>query len=207
MKVATPVLYPTPEISDKVTEYAENHTMGIPQKLTDYHTWICETQPHANYCISTFQARSLVWLARLAGAKRVLEIGCYLGFSASVWSYAVGPEGTVTGLEFNEEYANTARTKLAGLGGIDNVEFKVGRAIDLLDTLNPSEPYDLIFIDADKSGYPGYLEKILALSPRDAASSGRTRLLKPGGLIVADNILRRAMVVDNTEANPFATTR
>lgn len=57
----------------------------------------------------------------------VLEIGCYLGFSASIWSHAVGPNGTVTGLEFDPEYAKIADSKLAGLG-IKNVEFKIGAA-------------------------------------------------------------------------------
>jgi predicted O-methyltransferase YrrM len=59
----------------------------------------------------------------------VLEIGCYLGFSASIWSHAVGSDGTVTGLEFDPEYAKIAASKLAGLG-IKNVEFKIGAAAD-----------------------------------------------------------------------------
>lgn len=65
-----------------------------------------------------------------ANHDSALEIGCYLGFSASVLSHAVGPDGIVTGLEFNEEYAQTAKDKLNGLG-IKNVEFIVGRATDL----------------------------------------------------------------------------
>jgi hypothetical protein len=151
MKTAENVLYPNAIVGTKVTNYADSHTLGLPKEITDYHAWICETQERANYCISTFQGKSLVWLARLAGAKRgksksiatiqmtyerrihvlmlllVLEVGCYLGFSAAVWSFAVGPEGSVTGLEYSEEYAQTARSKLDGLG-IKNVEFKVGPA-------------------------------------------------------------------------------
>lgn len=149
MKTSTTVLYPNQQVAEKVTEYSEARTSSLPKEIADYHAWICDTQAAANFCISTFQAKSLVWLARLTGAKRgmsghcppsrsvrqsvdfssALEIGCYIGFSAAVLSHAVGPEGTVTGLEFKEEYVQTAQTKLAGMG-IKNVEFKVGPASD-----------------------------------------------------------------------------
>lgn len=66
--------------------------------------------------------------------------------------------------------------------------------------LNNAEPYDLIFIDAQKSGYPAYLEHILAQS----APGGKNRLLRPGGLIVGDNVLRRAIVADDSVDNPAA---
>lgn len=67
-----------------------------------------------------------------------------------------------------------------------------------LSTLKPEEPYDLIFIDAQKSGYPNYLRDILAGSQPGSA----TRLLRPGGIIIADNVLRRALVADGSEDNP-----
>lgn len=69
-----------------------------------------------------------------------------------------------------------------------------------LPELNPSEPYDLIFIDAQKDGYPAYLDAILSGSQ----PGGSKRILKPGGLILADNVLRRALVADSSEANPFS---
>lgn len=68
-----------------------------------------------------------------------------------------------------------------------------------LDALNPAEPYDIIFIDADKSNYPAYLEKILARSQPGQAN----RILRTGGVIVADNVLRRAMVADSGDDNPW----
>lgn len=67
-----------------------------------------------------------------------------------------------------------------------------------LSTLHPEEPYDLIFIDAQKSGYPSYLRDILAGSQPGAAN----RLLRPGGFIIADNVLRRGLVADGSEDNP-----
>lgn len=67
-----------------------------------------------------------------------------------------------------------------------------------LSTLNPEEPYDLIFIDAQKSGYPSYLRDILAGSQPGSTN----RLLRPGGIIIADNVLRRGLVADGSEDNP-----
>jgi predicted O-methyltransferase YrrM len=69
-----------------------------------------------------------------------------------------------------------------------------------LPALQPEKPYDLIFIDAQKSGYPEYLRQILANSQPGSSS----RLLRKGGLIVADNVLRRGLVADDSEANPWA---
>lgn len=67
-----------------------------------------------------------------------------------------------------------------------------------ISALNPEEPYDLIFIDAEKSGYPRYLQEILAGSQPGSTS----RLLRPGGIIIADNILRRSLVADSSDDNP-----
>jgi predicted O-methyltransferase YrrM len=66
---------------------------------------------------------------------------------------------------------------------------------------NLSEPYDLIFIDADKTSYPTYLSLILSLS---GGSTGNTRLLRSGGIIMADNILRRGLIADASDANPWS---
>jgi predicted O-methyltransferase YrrM len=68
-----------------------------------------------------------------------------------------------------------------------------------LPALNPEQPYDLIFIDAQKSGYPEYLRQILEKSQPGSTS----RLLRKGGLIVGDNVLRRGLVADDSEANPW----
>lgn len=66
--------------------------------------------------------------------------------------------------------------------------------------MNPDEPYDIVFIDAQKSGYPAYLQTILDQSKPGASS----RLLRPGGIIIADNVLRRALVVDESSDNPWS---
>lgn len=103
----------------------------------------------------------------------------------------------MTGLEFNPEYAAVAKSKLSGLG-INNVNFILGPAADSLTTLTPEVPYDLVFIDADKANYPTYLSLLLSHSQPGSSN----RLLRPGALIVADNVLRRGIVADPSDANP-----
>ncbi|KAK2037536.1 O-methyltransferase [Colletotrichum somersetense] len=201
MRSSAPVLYPNESVSQKVTAYAESHSTDLPAHIVAYHEHIENTQPETSMLmISNFQAQNHIWLSKLIGAKRVLEIGVYVGYSGMIWSHAVGPDGTVTGLEFNADYAKQAQAAWAA-NGIKNASVVVGDALETLPALNPSEPYDVIFIDAQKSGYPAYLSTILAASP---ASGGKGRLLRPGGLIVADNVLRRGMVADDSGENPYA---
>jgi predicted O-methyltransferase YrrM len=167
--------------------------------------------------ISNFQGQCHVFLAHTIGAKRVLEIGVYVGYSSLVWAHAVGPEGKVTGLEFSDEYAKLARDAFEKYG-VKNAEVIQGNALqtyeflvwftpiifinltDSLPELNPEEPYDLIFIDAQKSGYPEYLRQILAKSQPGSSS----RILRKGGLIVGDNVLRRGLVADDSSDNPWS---
>lgn len=117
-----------------------------------------------------------------------------------VWSEAVGKGGRVVGLELSDEYAALARRAFVD-NGVGNAEVVVGDAAASLATLStPGGPFDIIFVDANKDAYPRYLDIILARSRPGAAPEDR--LLREGGLIVADNVLRRAIVADATDANP-----
>ncbi|KAJ0120240.1 o-methyltransferase family protein [Diaporthe amygdali] len=190
-------LYPNPETSAKVLDYSISKSTALPDWLVKYHEWGCNSTETPGYLISTYEAQSLVFLARLVGAKRVLELGVYIGFSAMVWSHAVGKEGEVVGLELSEKYADIAGKAFKD-NGVENVDVKLGDAVESLASLAPSEPFDIIFLDANKDAYPKYLDLILSKSK--PGSPGR--LLKPGGLIVADNVLRRGIVADTTMSNP-----
>ncbi|KAJ4396649.1 hypothetical protein N0V93_000870 [Gnomoniopsis smithogilvyi] len=190
-------LYPNPETSAKVMDYSIAHSTPLPEYLVKYHQWGCEETKVPTYLISTYQAQMLIFLARIVGAKKVLELGVYIGFSAMVWSEAVGPSGSVVGLELSEEYAGIARKAFAD-NKINNVEIKLGDGVASLQTLEPAEAFDLIFVDANKDAYPKYLELILSRSQ----PGSEKRLLKKGGLIVADNVLRRGIVADASKSNP-----
>ncbi|KAL8308034.1 hypothetical protein RB597_000638 [Gaeumannomyces tritici] len=196
MKELVPVLYPNGVVAASVTEYSDAKSSGLSEVLVRYHEKILQ-RPDSYYTISLYQAKTLTFLARSIEAKRALEIGVYMGFSAMVWANAVGPAGKVTGLEYDADFAEEARRGVKE-NGFSNVETIVGDAATTLPSLEVTEPYDIIFIDADKVGYPKYLDAILARSQPGSTS----RLLRPGGLIVADNVLRRGLVAHSGPENP-----
>jgi predicted O-methyltransferase YrrM len=126
----------------------------------------------------------LTILARLARARRILEIGALGGYSGIHLARALPDDGRLISLEFSPLHAEIARANLANAGLADRVEVRLGKAIDLLPALADEEPFDLAFIDADKPSYPAYLDWCL-------------RLVHPGGLIVADNALSNGRVADS----------
>ncbi|KFY04800.1 hypothetical protein O988_00513 [Pseudogymnoascus sp. VKM F-3808] len=195
-------LYPNEQVSEKVTEYAFEHSTKLPEYITKHHAWGSD-QAKAGFMISPLQTQFHIWYAKALGAKRILEIGCYIGYSALGFSEAVGPDGHVTTLEFDPEYAQIARGTFEK-NGVKNVEVIVGDANKSIPELALAidQPYDLVFIDADKISYPNYLSLVLSLS----TSSSKVRLLRTGGTIIADNVLRRGVVADKSSANPHATT-
>ncbi|EFR04220.1 hypothetical protein MGYG_07227 [Nannizzia gypsea CBS 118893] len=199
MKEDSPILYPNQQVGERVGIYAKEHSTGIPKHIIDYHEHIRVSMPDtANYMISISQAQAMSFLAKTVGAKRILEIGVYVGLSSLVWSNAVGPEGKITGLEFDSKFAKLAEEAFEKYG-VKNVELVVGDALETLPALTPTEPYDMIFIDAQKRGYPAYLDTILKASQPGSQS----RLLRPGGLIIGDNTLRCSFVADDSEGNPW----
>ncbi|OAA78738.1 O-methyltransferase family 3 [Akanthomyces lecanii RCEF 1005] len=196
----TNALYSNENVTKSVIDYATTHSEALPKHITDYHADIVANHPRMEYMISNLQGQFQTFFTRTIGAKRVLEIGAFVGYSAMVWANAVGKEGKVTTLEFEAQYADAARKAFKD-NGIENVEVIQGDALETLAQLNPDEPYDLIFIDAQKTGYPAYLRTILEKSQPGATSP---RLLRKGGVILADNILRRGLVANDSDENPWA---
>ncbi|KAM3515927.1 hypothetical protein MY11210_000467 [Beauveria gryllotalpidicola] len=199
MKEDSPVLYQNPGMGERIGLYAKTCSTGIPEYIIDYYEHIREVMPGtANYMVSISQAQAMQFLAKTLGAKKILEVGVYVGLSSLVWSSAVGENGKVTGLEFDPSFVEKAQETFAKYG-VENIEILVGDALEVLPTLAPDEPYDIIFIDAQKSGYPQYLDTILRLSQ----PGSKNRLLRPGGLIIGDNVLRCGFVADDSEGNPW----
>jgi predicted O-methyltransferase YrrM len=131
--------------------------------------------------VTASMGKLLHLLALTAGAKRILEIGTLGGYSTIWLARALPADGRLVSLELDPKHADVARRNIdrAGVGG--RVEIKVGKAIDTLGTL--TEPFDFIFVDADKSTIPAYFEQSLRLS-------------RPGTLVVLDNVVRDGKVVD-----------
>jgi caffeoyl-CoA O-methyltransferase len=144
--------------------------------------------------VSPNQGRLLRLIVEIAGARRILEIGTLGGYSAIHLGRGLPDDGELISLEIDEHHADVARNNVerAGLSGI--VEVRVGDAHELLTDLveNEEGPFDLVFIDADKEGYPDYLDASL-------------RLVRPGSLILGDNTIRGGTVLDPQEETARAT--
>jgi predicted O-methyltransferase YrrM len=137
------------------------------------------------------QGKLLGLLARMVDARSILELGTLGGYSTIWLARALPADGSLITLEANPEYARVAHANIAraGLDGV--VELRVGPALETLPRIADEGrgPFDLIFIDADKAGYPDYLPWALELS-------------RPGSLIIADNIVRDGAVIDATSDDP-----
>ena len=133
--------------------------------------------------VAPVNAKFLHLLTRIAGARRVLEIGTLGGYSTIWFARAVGPEGTVVTIEAEPANAALARRNLEHADLAARVEVRVGRGADVLPTLEGQEPFDLVFIDADKESNELYLD-------------WAARLGRPGTVVVLDNVVRGGEIAD-----------
>jgi predicted O-methyltransferase YrrM len=141
--------------------------------------------------VSVPQGKFLHILARIRGARRILEIGTLAGYSTIWLARALPADGRLVTLEFDPKHASVARDNLSAAGLDDRVEVLVGRALDTLPSLPANEPFDLVFIDADKPSTPDYVRWAL-------------KLTRPGSIIVVDNVVRSGDVLDASGANESA---
>ncbi|GAB3462898.1 O-methyltransferase [Kineococcus endophyticus] len=144
--------------------------------------------------VSPLQGALLSLLVRMTGARRVLEIGTLGGFSTIHLARALPPGGRVVTCEYEPRHAEVARRNLDRAGFSEVVDVRVGAALDTLPQLQAEggDPFDLVFIDADKPNNPHYLEWAL-------------RLTRPGSVIVGDNVVRGGRVVDEASTDPVVT--
>ena len=133
--------------------------------------------------ISPDQARFLEIFARISGARYAVEVGTFTGLSSIAITRGMGPEGRMLCCDVSEEYTSIARRYWARAGLTDRIELRLAPALDTLRAL-PAEPHiDLAFIDADKTGYSAYWAELV---PR----------VKPGGVILVDNVLWSGRVLN-----------
>jgi caffeoyl-CoA O-methyltransferase len=129
--------------------------------------------------VGPFDGRHLEVIARGAGARRIVEIGTLGGYSGICLARALPPGGTLDTFEAVPRHAAVAEESFRRAGVADRVRIHLGRALDLLPEIEPRGPFDLVFVDADKAAYPDYL-------------AWAERNLRLGGLLLADNVFRRA---------------
>lgn len=159
------LLVPEDDVLRQVS--AENHLAGLP--------------PHD---VAPNQGKLLHIFARMVNAKRILEIGTLGGYSTLWLARALPEDGELVTLEYDENHVAVARKNLARAALSVRVSLHVGAALDTLKTLDEKQPFDLVFIDADKVNNPVYLDWALKLS-------------HPGTVIIADNVIRGGAILDH----------
>lgn len=145
-----------------------------------------EDHPSASMQSSAEQCQLLHLIARIAQAKKTLEVGVFLGYSSTWVALALPAGGKVVACDISEEYTSQARQLWRAAGVEDRIDLRLGPALDSLDRMiasGESSTFDMAFIDADKRNYANYYERAL-------------RLLRTGGVIVADNVLWDGKVAD-----------
>ena len=139
--------------------------------------------------IAPDQGAFLTLLVRAIGARAALELGMFTGYSAICIARGLPPDGRLLACEIDEKWAQVARANFERAGVADRIEVRIGPALDTIVSLPPDEEFDFAFIDADKEGYPAYYEQVLAH-------------LRPGGVVMVDNILRGGAVLDPGDDSP-----
>jgi caffeoyl-CoA O-methyltransferase len=149
--------------------------------------------PVAGMQIAPEQGAFMTLLTRLVGARFAVEVGTFTGYSALCIARGLEPGGRLLALDISEEWTAIGRRHWAEAGVDDRIELRLGPAADALRDLPPDPPVDLAFIDADKGGYRTYYDLLV-------------ERLRPGGLVLLDNVLWGGAVVDpsNTEEDTEA---
>jgi len=173
-----------------VDRYIEE-TFGLVDPALDAALATARAADLPEIAVTPAQGALLALLVRARGARRVLEIGTLGGYSAIWLARALPAGGRLVTLEVDPKHAEVARANLARAGLADRVEVRVGPALETLPRLATEgvEPFDLVFVDADKPALPQYGEWAL-------------RLAAPGAVLVFDNVVREGGVLDGSGTNP-----
>jgi len=170
------------EIKNELTNYAERFTSGESDVLRDLREHCYAHYEDSAMLSGFFQGRVLSMISHMLRPRVVLEIGTYLGYSALCFAEGLADGGKVITLDIQEDTNRVAREFVAKTAYAGQIEFHLGSAVDVIPALPGS--FDLVFIDADKPNYSNYYNLVFDR-------------LRPGGFIVADNVLWSGKVLDD----------
>ena len=175
----------TPELHSYVVEHGARQDEALRRLAAETE----ELGDIAIMQIAPEQGAFMTLLVRAMGARRALELGTFTGYSAICIARALGDGGTLVTCDISGEWTEIARRYFdeAGVGG--GIDLRLGPALETLRDLPDDEPFDFAFIDADKKEYPDYYEECL-------------RLLRPGGVMMLDNVLRGGQVLEAHDDDP-----
>ena len=177
-------------ITDELADYIRQVTLREPEVLRRQRE-ATGLHPQASMQTAPEQGQFLHLLARLAGAKKTLEVGVFLGYSSTWVALALPEGGKIIACDHSEEYTAQARQLWRAAGVEDKIELRLGGALATLDALiaeGQGGTFDFAFIDADKSNYANYYERALVL-------------VRPGGPIAIDNVLWDGKVIDASKTD------
>jgi caffeoyl-CoA O-methyltransferase len=180
-------------ISEEIERYAVEHSTRDPELFRRLEEETRATTDWPGMMVGPLEGQFLGWLVWLSHARRILEIGTFTGYSSISMALQLPEGGRIVSLDVNEETTSVARRYAEEAGVADRIDYRVGKAIELLGELDG--PFDLAFIDADKESYVDYYENVL---PK----------LADEGFIVADNVLWSGRVLEeNGEESTRAIKR
>ncbi|UVS78312.1 O-methyltransferase [Actinokineospora sp. UTMC 2448] len=172
-----------------LSDYLLAHSSPADELLRELAEETARSFPDAlSMQISHDEGEFLTMLVRITGARRAVEVGVFTGYSSLCIARGLPADGTLLACDVSEEWTAVARRYWERAGVADRIELRIAPAIETLRALPTEEHLDIAFIDADKVSYPDYYEEIV------------TRL-RPGGLVLLDNVLRGGRVLDPDPAD------
>lgn len=172
----------TYEIDSELDSYVESHISAEPEYLKRLTRESYLRLINGRMCSGHLQGRLLKMLTQLCAPRLVLELGTFTGYSALCIAEGLPAGGRLVTVEADDELEDFIRNQFSRSAYSDKIELRIGRALEVCRTISDAS-VDMIFIDADKREYPDYLAEA-------------ERLLRPGGLVVADNTLWSGHVCD-----------
>jgi caffeoyl-CoA O-methyltransferase len=168
-------------VDERVEEYAGEHTTELLDLFDRLAAETREKTTAPQMMVGRIEGGFLAALVRISGAKRILELGTFTGYSSIAMATALQPDGRIVTCDVDPDATAIARRYMDESGHGDKIEIRLGPALDTISTLEG--PFDLVFIDADKPNYENYYEAVLPL-------------LAENGLVIADNVLWSGRVVE-----------
>jgi caffeoyl-CoA O-methyltransferase len=180
-------------IDPAVVDYVLTNSVHEPEILARLREETAN-HPKSNFQIPPEQGQLMRVLVRMSGAKNVIEVGVFTGYSSLSVALALPADGRILACDISDEYTQIARRYWEEAGVANKIDLRIGPASQTLDKAiaeGGSGKYDFVFIDADKTGYPRYYEQCLTL-------------LRPGGAMALDNMLSRGRVMNPATDDPDA---
>lgn len=177
-------------ISEDISGYCERHTDAESELLAELSRYTQARVLQPRMLAGHLQGRMIAMFSHLIKPKTVVEIGTYTGYSALCWAEGLTEGGTVHTIEINDELESVIRSFFDRSPYRHALKLHIGPALDVIDTL--MNPIDIVYIDADKENYVRYYEAVI-------------NKVRPGGLIIADNVLWSGKVLGEPEPTDIET--